>query len=109
MTSREVLQECCKEGWIPLIVWDNEDGVTIIPSFSSEQLCVNWLKRNLPKEWVKGAVTLSQDDLIKMRDELGWMTMEFEWPRKMKELVELRTEVYEFAGEFETKLSNIPR
>ena len=74
MSFRDIKNECGKEGWAPLVVYEVEAegrSQVVLPLFSSEDVCKKWAKRNLPKEWkLFGGCFLLREDLENFQKEI---------------------------------------
>jgi hypothetical protein len=95
---KELENECCKGSWIPLCVLKHrETGEIYLPIFNLQDICRRFAVRNLPKEWSKGAVLLSQEDYLAL-DKKGWKFLLFDFPRLVNEDAnyELTFEIHEF-------------
>jgi len=101
MSASEVRRECGKDGWIPLVVLKVE-GKTFLPNFTSNQVCKKFCERNLPKKWLCGGVTLTEEDIASIKQK-GWEFQSFDFPRMMKDRCLIEVEIHEFASEFETQ------
>lgn len=101
MSVSEIHAECVKEKWVPLLVYRSKDSKQpILPTFTLLDTARAFSKRNLPKEWLKGTVWLTDVDIQNI-EKRGWRMEPFEYPRKMKDLpdIEFGFEIHEFAEE----------
>lgn len=88
MNYREVKKECRDNKFVPLLIYVYE-GKRVLPYFSSEITCRDFCRRNLPRKWLSGAAHLEQEELEKLAaDHCDIEVKMFEWPRKIKDLVE---------------------
>jgi hypothetical protein len=104
---KELEKECCKGKWIPLCVLKNrETGEIYLPIFNLEDICRRFAIRNLPKEWSKGSVLLTQEDYQKL-DSKGFKFMLFDFPRIVNDDrdYELTFEIHEFDEQPDFKVS----
>ena len=93
MSFKEVKDEC-SSGWIPLLVYEFE-GRKIIPVFKDINICRDFLKRNMPKGWLYGAVELNKSDIESIAERECKF---FDWPNKIKDLVEFDIDIIETDG-----------
>lgn len=92
MSYLDVKNECGKESWVPLVVYEFENQ-TILPLFKTEEICKKWLGRNLSKDWMpNGCCFLTEQD-VAFVEERGWNIRFFEWQNKVKDYVDFRVEV----------------
>jgi hypothetical protein len=100
MSFSQVKKECGGEGWVPLLIYRLEhegETFTVLPIFSTEEVCRKWCKRNLPKEWgLSGGVFLTDEDIPTI-EEKGWRVQMFEWPNKVKDFVTFDVEPIELS------------
>jgi hypothetical protein len=97
MSFSDIKNECGKEGWAPLVVYEVEaegKSQVVLPLFTSEEVCKQWCKRNLSKEWkLFGGCFLEREDLENFEKNKGWRFQSFSFPRKVKDVVvEFRVE-----------------
>lgn len=76
----ELSIECKKSRWVPIAVLRCLDGSTVIPTFISESTAKDFSKRNFPKEWVIGAVILSENDIDFIKKKC-WKIMTLNYPK----------------------------
>lgn len=91
-------KECVKGKWIPLCVLKKRDsGEIFLPIFNLSDICKRFAMRNLPKDWSKGWVLLTQEDYLEL-DKKGWQFMLFDFPRIVNDDrdYELTFEIHEF-------------
>jgi hypothetical protein len=101
ITLSQLRSECVKGKWVPLLIYRNkETKLPILPIFNSLDIARQFSKRNLPKEWLKGCVSLTDVDMVAI-DNRGLSTEIFDFPRKMTDLpdIEFDLEIHEFAEE----------
>lgn len=90
MHLNEIRKECQTEKWVPLFSYtENDDPTPIIPIFSNQNILKSFIKRNLPKEWLRGGVDLCDEDLEKMKAR-GWRLREMTFPNKLKGLKNIK-------------------
>lgn len=90
MHLNEIRKECQAEKWVPLFSYtENDDPTPIIPIFSNQNILKSFIKRNLPKEWLRGGVDLCDEDLEKMKAR-GWRLREMTFPNKLKGLKNIK-------------------
>lgn len=96
MKYHEVKEECSSGRWAPIFCY-RENSKTVIPIFSDENIAIAFVRRNLPKDWVKGAVVLTNRDLDWMVEK-GWQIKEMIYPNKLKDIKNIKfdLEILEF-------------
>ena len=91
MTFAEVKKECGNEAWVPIVIYRvRHKGKihTVLPVFKNESVCLRWCQRNLSKEWgLSGGAYLTDGDVPTI-DAKGWEIKIFDWPNKVKDIVE---------------------
>ena len=86
---RDIMKECVQEKWIPLFVYRESDSDNpILPVFNDQNIAKSFMKRNLPKDWSHGTIMLSEDDLNSIKEK-GWTLQVFDFPRKIKDCVNI--------------------
>jgi len=95
MNFKEVKRECADNKFVPILVYVYE-GKRVMPYFSSGNVCKDFCRRNLPKEWLSGAVTLGQEELEKLAADNNMDVKLFDWPRNIKKFVEWDIIIHEF-------------
>jgi hypothetical protein len=93
--------ECVKGKWAPLLTLKDKNTAEInIPVFNLEDVCFRFIVRNLPKEWKRSCVYLSDSD-IAIIIKKGWKFMPLEFPNKYteSEKYEIGFEIHEFNEE----------
>jgi hypothetical protein len=101
-------KECVGGKWIPLLVLKERSTGTIhLPIFNIDDICKKFVARNLPKEWSKGCVHLTQED-ANLIENKGWKYMLFDFPRKINEHpdYEMTFEIHEFDEQPDFMMSN---
>lgn len=95
LTHGEMQKECKSGKWIPILLY--KDGESkIVPIFTDEQICKNFIKRNLPKDWNHGAIILSENN-IDFLENKGCKFRNMTYPNKIPfekmtfEILELET------------------
>ena len=104
---KELEKECVKGKWIPLCVLKNRQTEEIyLPIFNLEDICRRFAVRNLPKDWSKGSVLLTQEDYLAL-DQKGWKFMIFDFPRVVNNdsEYELTFAIHEFLEQPDFKVS----
>jgi hypothetical protein len=96
MDQTEVHKECKAGKWAPIFVW-REGDKTIVPLFHDAKNSKSFIRRNLPADWPKGGVVLTEDDVKNMRDN-GWEVREMTFPNIIKDLpgITFGMEILEF-------------
>ena len=93
--------ECVKQKWIPiLILKEKVSNDIVVPIFTLEDTCYQFIIRNLPKQWKKGCIHLSQDDYDRMKEK-NWKFLLLDFPRKFVDHpnYEMGFEVHDFSDE----------
>jgi hypothetical protein len=99
MTAKEIKEECISGKWLPILVMrTNSEDNPIVPMFDSVSVVSKFIKRNLPPNWLCGIVDLCPQDAQWM-DSKGWKAIKFDYPRKMKDIVDFDVEIIEFEPE----------
>lgn len=91
LNAEDIYQECHDDKWAPVLTYQ-KDGVTTVVVFNSEEIAKKFIKRNLNKNWIVGAVYLG-DEGIEFIKSKGWNIELMDWPRKLSEF---QFEVVEF-------------
>ncbi len=96
MKHHEIKDECPAGKWAPIFCY-RENSKTIIPIFLEEQVAIAFVRRNLPRDWVKGAVVLTDRDLDWMKKK-DWEVREMKYPNKLKDIksINFDLEILEF-------------
>jgi len=94
MTRQEILDECFREKWTPLVVYF-QNGKTILPTFTRIQIARRFARKNFPEEWLTGAVNLNPQD-IEIIEDKGIERVIFNYPNELKGAVEFDIIVHEF-------------
>lgn len=96
MNTKNVVEECQKEGWVPVLVFrDGEE--TIVPILDTQEKAIRFAQRNLPKNQLFGTVILTDADASKIKEEFASKKLKIEFlnhPRKMRGSPNV--EIYEF-------------
>ena len=98
LNINDVTQECITQKWVPLLVYKNhDDGLIYLPVFSIIDTAKDFIKRNLPKSWLKASIFLSDEDMISVKNK-GWKIEHFSFPRKINssKTITLGFEIHEF-------------
>jgi len=91
-----VRNECVPGKWVPLFVYRmNPDEKPIVPVFRDELTTKKFTKRNLPKNWMRGGVELTDRDVEWMKEK-GWIIKEMSYPHKVDNYI-CGFEILEFA------------
>ena len=99
-----LVKECLNEHWAPVLAY--QDGSrTVIPVFHDSKTAQAFIRRNLPKEWVRGGIFLTENDVLSMKEK-GWHLQEMSFPRKMSDLVKFSLEIHNFVAKPELKVSS---
>jgi len=86
-----VIKECRPEKWVPILsYYDEKDPKKpIIPVFHDPETVKDFVKRNLPKHWAKGAVYLIPENIAWMEDR-NWKIAPMNFPRLMTSLPNIK-------------------
>ena len=93
----ELSFECREKKWIPLAAIKHKNGSIHIPCFDTNDLAKQFAKRNLPKEWIRGAIKLGENE-INFISQKGWIFEKFNYPNLLKDRsdIELGFEILDF-------------
>jgi hypothetical protein len=94
MTKKEFREECSSGKWLPILVMRTEEKI-IVPIFDTALMAGQFVKRNLPQNWLCGVVDLQVKD-AQLMDDRGWEAIKFTFPRKLKDVVDFDVEILEF-------------
>lgn len=101
MNMKDILAECQREGWAPILHVKFNDGKVIIPCFQTQPVAIKFAKRNLPKNHLFGCAKFLEDDLEKVRknwvEDRGWSLELMNHPRLIRDLGTIDVEVHEYA------------
>jgi len=89
VTANQLINECAKEQWIPVFAY-YEDDVPVIVTFEFASMAKKFIDRNFPREWTKGTLSFSQNDIRNILDK-GWKIDKLNWPKKLLGKPGLRT------------------
>lgn len=98
MRVENISKECVSGKWIPILVYRHKNSETpVVPVFLIQDTARTFSKRNLPKEWQHGAVTLSEED-IEIIKKKGWIFELFHFPKKIcdRDDLDIGFEIHEF-------------
>lgn len=95
LTSRADIAQCQNEKWIPIAVINDGGKITVI-LFYDLQVAMKFIKRNFSKDWTRGIINLSDDQLEWMRDQ-GWEVKVLTYPQLLKD--KLGYAILEFQSE----------
>lgn len=85
MALQDVIKECVHQKWIPLLTFRYKDKEEIyLPIFSIQDTAKDFIKRNLPKKWIKACIELSNHE-INTINSLNLRMEHFSFPRKISE------------------------
>lgn len=93
----ELSFECREKKWIPLAAIKHNSGAIQIPCFDTVELAKQFAKRNLPKEWIRGAIQLGEKE-IDFIIKKGWAFKKFTYPNLLKDKtdIEFSFEILDF-------------
>ena len=85
---KDLYTECRDQKWIPILTYENK-----VVCFHFQDVAKRFAKRNLPKDWLTGAIQLDRDAIKKIRDS-GLKIDILDYPKKLN--VKFELEVIEF-------------
>lgn len=98
MNLKNILDECQKGSWVPILVFRDEEK-TLVPVLDTQEKAIRFAQRNLAKNQLFGTVILTEEDSKKIRQEFSSKGLIFEFldhPRRMRGRADV--EIYEFFG-----------
>lgn len=96
----DLKNECQHQKWIPITVYkDKNHNITVI-CFEDVKIAKQFAKRNFPKEWIKGAISLADDDIEFIKNK-NWKIEIMTYPRLLNSHHEYKLgfEIIDFADE----------
>jgi hypothetical protein len=100
MNMKEILAECQKQGWAPLMIVKQNNGSVMIPCFQCQETAIKFARRNLPKNQLFGSAKFPSEDIAKLRknwvEDRGWILEIMNHPRLVRDLGEITVEVHEY-------------
>ena len=83
MSVLEVVKECHKENWSPVIVIQYENGRIVVPVFRSYQTAMQFIFRNFGKKhkMTSGTIGMNQEHL-ELFTSKGWEVEVMDFPKK---------------------------
>lgn len=108
MQTHEIAGECKSQRWVPICVYREKgvnDAVPTVIGFNNAETAKKFAKRNIPKDWVQGGVSLTDEDVQWIKNK-GWKIEIFTFPKLMTShpVYEISFEVLEFTGEDEPEV-----
>jgi len=99
----EIAKECKKDKWVPVCVYREKlvvDGVPTVIGFNSQEIAKKFAKRNLPKEWLRGSIRLTEESITWIKNK-GWKIEFFTYPKLITShpLYEISFEIIELGNE----------
>lgn len=86
----DIAKECLNQKWIPLMIYhDLITSSIILPLFKYESIAKSFMKRNLPRSWSHGSISLCESDLKNIAIK-GWELKEYEYPNKIKDRTDIK-------------------
>jgi len=70
LNIQEIKNECHVDNWSPVLILRTNEGV-IVPLFRDRKICINFIKRNVPKKQMVGIMGMSEIDTQLFADK-GW-------------------------------------
>lgn len=80
MTAAQMLKELQRDKVCPVMCYE-EDGVTVVPLFSSAKIAEKFTRRNTPRNWTVGTMEAHQDNIDQL-EENGYRVVDTDWPKK---------------------------
>lgn len=86
MSMYDVIQECHKEKWSPVITIQYTDGKISVPVFRNHQFAMNFVFRNFGKKYKRmtGTIGLNKEHFNLFTDR-GWEVEVLDFPKKFKD------------------------
>lgn len=105
MNVGAIIKECPSQKWAPIFAY-YENELTYIPLFYDQITVKKFAKRNLPKDWLQGAVFMIPENITWMENK-GWKMKTFVFPQLMtnKPGITVGFEIMEFLEKPEIKVS----
>lgn len=104
MSVADIVRECHKENWSPVIVIRYEDGRTVVPVFRSYNTALQFIFRNFGKKFkpTSGTIGINEEDFDLFTSK-GWEVEVMDHPRKFKDRKDasLVVEVFEIPQGFQ--------
>lgn len=98
MKMNDVLAECQKQSWVPILNIKFTNGNVIIPCFQSQPTAIKFARRNLPKNHLFGCAKFLNDDLAKVQKEWvegrGWFLEVLTHPKLLRDLGTFDVEIH---------------
>lgn len=97
MSLKNVIEECQKGAWAPVLVFRSNEKTTI-PVLGTQESAIRFAQRNLPKGQLFGTVILTANDAEKIGEEFsrkGFCIEFLDHPKRMRGRPDV--EIYEFA------------
>lgn len=106
LALNEVRDECRSNKWFPILTYIL-DGVQVVPVFSDPKVARQFIKRNLPKDWLHGAIELSDSEEVFLKSR--YQVREMNYPNLMKDLpgIEWKEEVLELESEPDFRIGKL--
>ena len=79
MTLDEILAECQTENWPPVLILRTPQGI-VVPLFRDHRVCVDFIKRNVPKDQMVGIINLSEEK-AELFTSKGWKIDWHDFPK----------------------------
>jgi hypothetical protein len=79
LTPKELKEECQTENWAPVLVVRTPSDI-MAPLFRDPNICIDFIKRNLPANQMVGIIGFSEVDLYRFTDQ-GWRVEWHTYPK----------------------------
>ena len=99
LTPKELKEECQSENWAPIQVVRTPTGI-MVPLFRDHNVCIDFIKRNLPVNQMVGIMGFSEVDIHRFTDQ-GWQIEWHTYPKLYKSRQGYSLEVGVIASDFE--------
>ena len=93
----DLKNECQSQKWIPLAVKKDKNNEITVICFNDYKDALKFSKRNFPKNWIKGSITLSEVELNFIKNK-NWKIEILTFPRLLNSHPEYKLgfEILEF-------------
>jgi|688.fasta_scaffold53408_9 hypothetical protein len=100
LTMKEIVSECQKDAWAPILHLACHDGRVIIPCFLSQPIAIRFAQRNLPKNQIFGCAKLPQVEVNKLKENWvkgkGWLLEVISYPKILKNQGRFHVDVHQY-------------
>lgn len=99
ITNRDDVKQCQNEKWMPVATISKDGKITVL-LFYDYQVAAKFIKRNYPRDWTRGIINLTEDNLKWMRDQ-GWESKVLSYPQLLKDAPGFGYEILQFQSEMD--------